>query len=121
MTEHQDTPDPDPDQDAAADGVEVGDQAVAPPLPTWRRRQPLGWWWILPVGLVAAFGVLLQGELREFGYVVAGTLAAAGLVRLVLPRGAVGGLLVRSRWLDVACLWGFALAVAFLSATLRIR
>lgn len=121
MTDHQDASTSSQGQDPAADEADLLQSAVAPPLPAWRRRQPLGWWWILPVGLVVAFGLLLQGELREFGYAVGGTLGIAGLIRLIMPRDTVGGLLVRSRWMDVACLWGLALAVAFLGATLRIR
>lgn len=83
--------------------------------------QPLGLWWVLPLGLTLAIVVLFTGELRASGYVIAGTLALAGLLRLVLPRGAVGGLLVRSRAWDVFTLLALATGVAVLTATLLIR
>lgn len=83
--------------------------------------QPLGLWWVLPIGLTVAIVVLFGGGLRASGYVIAGTLALAAVLRLLLPRGAVGGLLVRSRAWDVVTLLVMASAVAVLSATLLIR
>lgn len=121
MTDSQESPPADQGGDPAAEVEGAVGQGVAPQLPAWRRRQALGWWWILPVGLVVGFGLLLQGGLREFGYAVGATLGVAGLIRLFLPRDAAGGLVVRSRWLDVTCLWGLGLAIAFLAASLRIR
>lgn len=84
-------------------------------------NQPLGLWWVLPIGLTAAVIVHFSGGLRASGYVIAGTLAVAAVLRLVLPRGAVGGLLVRSRVWDVFTLLVMAVGVAVLSATLLIR
>lgn len=121
MTDQHGSPPSGPGQDpGAAEEAALG-HTVAPPPPAWRRRQSLGWWWILPIGIAVAFVLLVQGELREFGYAVGGALGVAGLIRLVLPRESAGGLVVRSRWLDVVCLWGLGLAVAFLAASLRIR
>lgn len=101
--------------------------ADAPPDHPASRRpanwgsQPLGLWWVLPIGLTAAVIVLFAGGLRVSGYVIAGTLAVTALLRLVLPRGVVGGLLVRSRAWDVLTLLAMAVSVAVLSATLLIR
>ena len=89
-------------------------------LPRWWRTQPLGLWWLLPVGLTAAVWVLVQGEVRVFGYLLGLTLAAAAVLRLVLPRDTVGGLMVRSRTADVVTLLALAVAVVVLSATLNI-
>lgn len=102
---------PDPDA-AAASGEE--------PLPRWWHSQPLGWWWVLPLGLGVAVWMLLDGQLRMFGYVVAGTLGGAALVRLVLPRDLVGGLMIRSRLWDVVIMLALAAAIAGLSYTLNI-
>jgi hypothetical protein len=100
---------------------EPEERDVAPSVPRWRRTQTLGWWWLLPVGLAAATWVLLQGELRQFGYAVGAVLGIAGLLRLLLPKDAAGGLVVRSRALDVVTLWGLAAAIGLLSANLVIR
>lgn len=93
------------------------------PSPRSRRpanwgNQPLGLWWVLPVGLTIAMIVLFQGAVRPAGYTLAGTLVVAAVLRLVLPRASVGGLLVRSRSWDVLTLVVFAVAVTVISATL---
>ncbi|WP_161958488.1 DUF3017 domain-containing protein [Ornithinimicrobium cavernae] len=98
----------------------------APETPRARRpanwgSQPLGLWWVLPLGLAVAVVVLFNGGLRASGYVIAGTLALCALLRLVVPRGAVGGLVVRSRAWDVLTLLALAVGIAGLSATLLIR
>lgn len=84
-------------------------------------NQPLGLWWVLPIGLTTAVVVLFNGGLRASGYLIAGTLALAGVLRLLLPRRMVGGLLVRSRAWDVLTLLALAAGVAVLTATLLIR
>lgn len=89
-------------------------------LPRWWRSQPLGLWWGLPVGLTVGVWLLVQGQVRLFGYVVAATLGVAAVVRLVLPRDAVGGLMVRSRFWDVVTLLALAAAVTGLAATLNL-
>ncbi len=90
-------------------------------LPGWRRHQPLGLWWVLPPGLAAALWLLVDGQIRVGGYVIAGTLAVAAVLRMLLPRDLVGGLLVRSRTVDVLILAALSLAMVVLSATLVIR
>ncbi len=87
----------------------------------WRTGQSLGVWWLLPVGLAVALWVLLTGGLRSYGYALAATLAAAALVRLLLPKEHSGGLVVRSRAWDVASLLVLSAAAAVLTANLVIR
>ncbi|MGB3827188.1 MAG: DUF3017 domain-containing protein [Ornithinimicrobium sp.] len=87
----------------------------------WRVTQPLGAWWVLPVGLLMSTVVLLSGGLRSFGYAMALTLAVAAVARLVTPAARAGGLIVRSRTWDVALLATLAVASAVLSLSLVIR
>ncbi len=87
----------------------------------WRIAQPLGAWWVLPVGLLVSTLVLISGGLRSFGYAMALTLAIAALVRLVTPAGRAGGLIVRSRAWDVGMLVVLSTACAALSFSLVIR
>lgn len=91
-----------------------------PVVPRWWHSQPLGLWWLLPIGLAASSWVLWAGNLRVFGYSVTGTLALAAVVRLVLPRDSVGGLMVRSRAWDVVILLGLATALAVVTWTLDL-
>lgn len=86
-----------------------------------RVNQPLGAWWMLPAGLLVSVGFLLGGGLRSFGYAMAVTLALTALARLALPGTRAGGLLVRTRSLDVALLLTLAVAISVLSASLVIR
>ncbi|MGB3185996.1 MAG: DUF3017 domain-containing protein [Ornithinimicrobium sp.] len=87
----------------------------------WRVTQPLGAWWVLPVGLVISLVLLISGGLRSFGYAMAVTLAVGALLRLLLPPTRAGGLIVRSRAWDVALLLALAVATVVLSASLVIR
>jgi len=87
----------------------------------WRVTQPLGAWWVLPVGLMVSLGFLISGSLRTFGYAMAATIALAALIRLVTPTTRAGGLIVRSRLWDVVLMLMLAAATATLSANLVIR
>nr|WP_281497293.1 DUF3017 domain-containing protein [Ornithinimicrobium sp. F0845] len=71
--------------------------------------------------MTVAMVVLFSSGVQAAGYVIAGTLTVCALVRLALPRGAVGGLLVRSKAWDVLTLLALAAAVTVVSATLVIR
>ncbi len=84
----------------------------------WRTTQRLGLWWILPLGFVVGLVVLVQGNIRQGGYVIAATLGLAAVLRLLLSRDAVGGLMVRSRAWDVLILLGLAVGAAVISASL---
>lgn len=68
------------------------------------------WWCLLAVGCLAALSTMVLGSVRFGGYVLAASLAAAGLVRIVMPHKLVGALAIRSRWLDGV--FYFALAIA---------
>ncbi len=87
----------------------------------WRVAQPLGAWWVMPLGLLISAAVLLSGGLRGFGYGMAATLALAALIRMVTPAHRAGGLIVRSRAWDVALLVALSAASAALSYSLVIR
>ncbi len=83
--------------------------------------QPLGAWWVLPLGLLVSMGFLISGGLRSFGYAMAITITLAALIRLVTPAARAGGLIVRSRLWDVLLMVALAAATAVLSANLVIR
>lgn len=86
----------------------------------FRGDGPLGLWWLGVAGLLVA-GVLLWIEnIRAFGYAVAVTLGVLAILRAVLPPGRAGGLVVRTRAIDVAILAAFAVAIAVLSTFLRL-
>jgi hypothetical protein len=82
--------------------------------------QPLGWWWLGLLGLVAAGLLLVTENLRAYGYAVGVTLAVLALLRAVLPETRAGGLVVRGRWVDVAVLVLLGGATAVLASTLRL-
>ncbi len=67
--------------------------------------------------LTAGLGVVLVvlDDWRVGVRVVAGALAAAGVLRLVLPQRDAGMLAVRHRFVDVALLVGVAVALYFLA------
>lgn len=104
----------------AADHDGSEETSPRPRRPANWGNQPLGLWWVLPVGLTVAIAVLFQGGVRPAGYTMAGTLVVAAALRLALPRASVGGLLVRSRSWDVLTLLALAVAVTVISATLTI-
>lgn len=83
------------------------------PPPPRRRLDPL-----LPVLIGVAFGVTLvaMNRLRAGMYVVAGSLAVAALLRLVLRPRAAASLVVRGRHIDVFVLAALAAAIATLAA-----
>ena len=97
------------------DDPEAERRAAAP-------HQALGPWWGAGVlGLAVAAVLLVTENLRAYGYAVGGTMGVLALARALLPDAAVGGLAVRSRWLDAATMATLGLAVAVLAATLRLR
>lgn len=71
-----------------------------------------GWFVLLVVIVVAVVAVgLLRGTIIA-GYLLATAVALLAIARLVLPEGAVGPLVVRSRWFDGVLGIGFAVALA---------
>lgn len=85
-----------------------------------RPVQRLRVWWLVMAGVVAAVVIVMQGETRLGGYVLAATLGGAGLLRLVLPTWATGGLVVRGRLIDTATMLALGVATAVLTAALNL-
>ena len=67
--------------------------------------------WPFAAALISGLALIGFGHVRSGGFVVAGTLVAAALLRLILPRARAGGLVVRSRPADVLFLLGMGLAL----------
>lgn len=71
----------------------------------------MGALWVVAVALISGLAVIGFGHVRGGGLILAGTMFAAALIRLVLPSARAGGLVVRSRPADVAFLLGMAVAL----------
>jgi hypothetical protein len=80
----------------------------------------LGVWWVVAVGLVGGVAVMFFGSVRTGGFVFAASLLLAGVLRLVLPAGRAGGLVVRSRLVDAGTLLGLGVFVTAIVATLDL-
>lgn len=81
----------------------------------------LGAWW--PVGVLTAVGVLAigVGQIRLGGQIISGALVVGAVVRLLAqPARRAGGLVVRSRSLDVVVLLALAIGVLIASATVNL-
>ena len=91
----------------------------AEPLRRGRLGQPLGVWWLGVIGLGVALLLLIAENLQAYGVALGGTLGLLALLRAVLPTRRVGGLSVRSRWVDVTTLLLLGAAVALLATNLR--
>lgn len=81
----------------------------------------LGIWW--PVALAITVGVVASGlgQVRLGGQLIGAALLGAAVVRLVArPARRAGGLVVRSRGLDVLVLVALALGVLIASATVNL-
>ena len=81
----------------------------------------LGVWW--PVAALTAAGVIATGfgQIRLGGQIVCGALVVAAVVRLLAqPARRAGGLVVRSRGLDVVVLLALAIGVLIASATVNL-
>ena len=81
----------------------------------------LGVWW--PVALLTAAGVVTTGlgQIRLGGQIMCGALVVAAVVRLLAqPARRAGGLVVRSRTLDVIVLLALAIGVLIGSATVNL-
>jgi len=64
--------------------------------------------WLVAVALIAGLAVIGLGQVRWGGFIIAGAMSGAALIRLVLPASRAGGLVVRSRLADVLFLLGMA-------------
>jgi Protein of unknown function (DUF3017) len=64
--------------------------------------------WLVAVALIAGLAVIGLGQVRGGGFIIAGAMFGAALIRLALPSSRAGGLVVRSRLADVLFLLGMA-------------
>lgn len=85
-----------------------------------RTPRLVGPWLLLAGGVAAAVAAVVFGQLRAGGYLLAGTLLVAALLRALLPARLVGAVAVRSRLFDVLLLLAAAAAAAVLARTLLL-
>ena len=64
--------------------------------------------WLVAAALILGLAVIGFGSVRWGGFILAGTMFGAGLIRLGLPSSRAAGLVVRSRLADVVFLLGMA-------------
>jgi Protein of unknown function (DUF3017) len=77
--------------------------------------------WLVAAALISGLAVIGLGHVRWGGFIVAGAMFAAALIRLVLPAARAGGLVVRSRLLDVLFLLGMAVALFVIVIALDLQ
>ena len=76
--------------------------------------------WLVAAGLTSGMALVGFNHVRWGGFVIAGTLLAAALLRLMLPRARAGGLVVRSRPADVVFLLVMGLVLFVIAAALDL-
>jgi hypothetical protein len=81
----------------------------------------LGWWWLVAPVLLLGIASFALDRIQLAGYLVAAALGLGALLRLVLPTSRSGGLVVRSRWVDVATMGLLAVALAVITSALDLR
>jgi hypothetical protein len=81
----------------------------------------LGWWWVAAPVLVLGIVLFTFDEVRTAGFVIAGGLGLAALLRLVLPTARSGGLAVRSRGVDVVTMAALGVGLAVITSVLDLR
>jgi len=77
--------------------------------------------WLVAAALVTGLVVIGFGDVRLGGLIAAGTLVVAALLRLTLPRRLAGGLVVRSRVVDVVFLLSIGLGLLSIVIALDLR
>jgi hypothetical protein len=77
--------------------------------------------WLVAAALVSGLVVIGFGQVRWGGFILAGTVFGAALIRLALPPLRAGGLVVRSRLSDVLFLLGMAAALFVIVIALDLR
>jgi len=77
--------------------------------------------WLVAAALISGMTLIGLNHVRPGGFVVAGALVVAGLLRLLLPRARAGGLVVRSRVADVLFLVGMGLTLFVIVIALDLR
>ncbi|MEO3936151.1 DUF3017 domain-containing protein [Dermatophilaceae bacterium Soc4.6] len=87
----------------------------------WRALTGLGPWWLVALVVAGGLTAVAMGHIRSGGYVAAGGVALAAVLRAVLPAPRGGGLEIRSRWLDVLMLVVATAALVAVFTLVRIR
>ncbi|AKT52955.1 hypothetical protein ADJ73_16380 [Arsenicicoccus sp. oral taxon 190] len=72
----------------------------------------LALWWVLGGGCLLALAVIAFGSPRLGGILLAGALVVAAAIRLTVPAERAGGLVIRSRVVDVLMYLALATVVA---------
>ncbi len=80
----------------------------------------LGWWWVATPVLVLGMVAFGFGQVRWAGFILAGGLGIAAVIRAVLPTERSGGLVVRSRVVDVLTMGLLGVALAVITASLDL-
>ena len=76
---------------------------------------------MVAAALIVGLAVIGFGQVRWGGFILAGTVFGAALIRLALPSSRAGGLVVRSRLADVLFLLGMAAALFVIVIALDLR
>jgi len=77
--------------------------------------------WLVAAALILGLVVIGFGQVRWGGFILAGTVFGAALIRLALPSSRAGGLVVRSRLADVLFMLGMAVALFVIVIALDLR
>jgi Protein of unknown function (DUF3017) len=77
--------------------------------------------WLVAAVLISGMTLIGLNHVRPGGFLVAGALVVAGLLRLMLPRARAGALVVRSRAADVLFLVGMGLTLFVIVVALDLR
>jgi hypothetical protein len=77
--------------------------------------------WLVAAALISGLAVIGLGQVRWGGFIIAGTMFGAALIRLALPSSRAGGLVVRSRLTDVLFLLGMAAGLFVIVIALDLR
>lgn len=126
-------PEPRPDL-APAEQSELARHADVPLVPAARQsdhdgpvepRPPivdgLRLWWLPALGLIVGFAFIATDHMWRAGASLAGSLWLAAALRAVYSQERAGGLVVRSKWLDVTMLVIAGALVALSAFTLDLR
>ncbi|KRE57034.1 DUF3017 domain-containing protein [Phycicoccus sp. Soil748] len=81
----------------------------------------LGWWWVAAPVLLVGIIAFQLGHVRFAGFTLAAGLGFAAVLRLVLPNALSGGLVVRSRLVDVFTMAVFGLVLAVITYSLDLH
>lgn len=90
------------------------------PSKTAPVMEHLNLWWVLAVGILVALGFVATDHMWRAWGTLSLTLGACAVFRIWLPDETCGGLVVRRRWVDVATLLFFAVAIALVGQSLDL-